>query len=127
MVTLVERGDVSQMSFGFQTLSDSWGHEEGKISRTLKKARLFDVSPVTFPAYPQTSISARGMLSEAGISIEPIERALFCARNGIPMLDEDRAALEAIRPMIDQALTPRDAATNENLRRRLDLAARLTG
>jgi uncharacterized protein len=54
------RGDVDQMSFGFITLRDDWHLEGGDlIVRELIEAQLFDVSPVTFPAYPQTDVSAR--------------------------------------------------------------------
>ena len=56
----IERGDVTQMSFGFKTLKDTWGQDiEGKPVRTLQKIKLLDVSPVTFPAYPQTSVAVR--------------------------------------------------------------------
>lgn len=55
------RGDISQMSFGFETLVDQWERgEDGKPDvRTLLKVRLFDVSPVTFPAYPDTDVAVR--------------------------------------------------------------------
>lgn len=53
----VERGDVRRMSFGFQTLSDRWERrEDGSETRTLLKVRLFDVSPVAFPANPKTDL-----------------------------------------------------------------------
>lgn len=57
----VKRGDISQMSFGFQVQEDSWKHgEDGAPDvRTLKKVRLFDVSPVTFPAYVGTDVAVR--------------------------------------------------------------------
>ena len=65
LVTMIQRGDVNKMSFGFRTLKDVWervdkgdGSKPEEI-RTLLKVRLFDVSPVTFPAYPQTDIAAR--------------------------------------------------------------------
>lgn len=56
-----KRGDISQMSFGFETLSDRWdrGGEGQPDTRTLLKVRLFDVSPVTFPAYPDTEVAVR--------------------------------------------------------------------
>lgn len=61
VVTLIERGDVSGMSFGFRTVKDEWEHgEDGEPDiRTLKKVRLFDVSFVTFPAYPDTDAAVR--------------------------------------------------------------------
>lgn len=56
----IERGDVNQMSFLFRTLEDTWDEDEnGDLVRTLLKVKLFEVSPVTFPAYPQTSVSVR--------------------------------------------------------------------
>lgn len=57
----IERGDVSQMSFGFGCLTDSWGLEDGEDTRTLGKVKLYDVSPVTFPAYPGTDVSSRSL------------------------------------------------------------------
>ena len=47
------------MSFGFRTITDEWRHEDGEVVRELIEVELFDVSPVTFPAYPQTDIAAR--------------------------------------------------------------------
>lgn len=55
----IDRGDISQMSFGFLVIEDRWGHEDGMDVRELQKVKLFDVSPVTFPAYPQTSVGVR--------------------------------------------------------------------
>jgi HK97 family phage prohead protease len=54
-------GNVDQMSFGFRTRKDSWDDVDGDIVRTLIEVELFDVSPVTFPAYPQTEIALRSM------------------------------------------------------------------
>jgi HK97 family phage prohead protease len=58
---LVKRGDISKSSFGFTLREDgsSWEYDErGKvIHRVLANGikRVWDVSPVTFPAYPQTN------------------------------------------------------------------------
>lgn len=57
----VKIGNVDQMSFGFRTISDNWEDIDGKIVRTLIEVELFDVSPVTFPAYLQTEIAKRSM------------------------------------------------------------------
>ena len=61
LVTSIRRGDVSGMSIGFRTLSDEWNMEDGEPVRTLKAVRLYDVSPVTFPAYPQTDVGLRSL------------------------------------------------------------------
>lgn len=57
----IGRGDVSQMSFAFQVQEEEWIRGEGKELdlRKIKKVRLFDVSPVTFPAYDGTDIAMR--------------------------------------------------------------------
>jgi hypothetical protein len=63
----IDRGDISQMSFGFRVVADDWKHVNGKPSeRTLTEVRLFDVSPVTFPAYPQTTVKVRDYLNSLG-------------------------------------------------------------
>lgn len=72
VLALVERGDVSQMSFGFRVRTGGQMWEEmpdGSIRRTIKDVELFDVSPVTFPAFPTTDIAirearAQGMLPD---------------------------------------------------------------
>jgi len=68
-IELIQRGDVSEMSFGFSVppLGDSWAEEsDGTIVRTLNKVKLWEVSPVTFPAYPQTEV---GMRSQFGAQV----------------------------------------------------------
>lgn len=56
----VRRGDVTQMSFGFSVVADekSYG-PNGERQRVLKEVRLYEVSPVTFPAYAQTEVNLR--------------------------------------------------------------------
>lgn len=62
----VKRGDIDQMSFGFSVLNDDWvWADDGTIRRTIIEIdQLYDVSPVTYPAYPQTSVSARSRVTE---------------------------------------------------------------
>jgi uncharacterized protein len=56
----IGRGDVNQMSFAFDVLEDEWDQDEsGMLIRTLRKVKLYEVSPVTFPAYTGTTVSAR--------------------------------------------------------------------
>jgi len=60
--TSIERGDISQMSFAFQVLEEEWIRGESAKQLDLwkiKKVRLYDVSPVTFPAYEGTDIAMR--------------------------------------------------------------------
>ena len=71
LVASIERGDVSGASFGFDKVKDKWEHddEKGTATRRLLEVRLYDVGPVTFPAYPQTSAEARAKVEE--LSGEP--------------------------------------------------------
>ena len=56
----VERGDVSQCSFGFFIVSEETDfREDGSIHWTLTEVDVFEVSCCTFPAYEETSITAR--------------------------------------------------------------------
>lgn len=58
----VARGDVSQSSFGFRVVEDSWERPRTPTELPLRRIRnveLFDVSPVTYPAYDTTSVSTR--------------------------------------------------------------------
>jgi len=56
----IERGDITQMSFGFVVNKETWETKDDGIDiRTLESVQLWDVSPVTFPAYAQTEIAVR--------------------------------------------------------------------
>lgn len=56
----VSRGDITGMSFMFHVKEDSWERENDVLVRHIQKIdKIFDVSAVTIPAYPSTSISAR--------------------------------------------------------------------
>lgn len=56
----VKRGDVSQCSFGFEVESEETTFPaDGKIHWTIKKVKLYEVSCCTYPAYEDTSVSAR--------------------------------------------------------------------
>lgn len=65
LIELMQRGDIHQSSFGFYCIKDSWREENGVYIRTVLKADLFDVSPVTFPAYPDATSGYRESLRNA--------------------------------------------------------------
>jgi HK97 family phage portal protein/HK97 family phage prohead protease len=57
---IIKRGDVDGVSFGFEMQTEEWDEsDEANILRTIIKAKLYEVSPTPFPAYPQTEIQAR--------------------------------------------------------------------
>lgn len=55
----VKRGDVDQCSFGFDILEESFEDRGDSVHWTIRKVKLYEVSVVTFPAYTDTSVSAR--------------------------------------------------------------------
>lgn len=57
IMSAMKRGDLSQMSFAFRTIKDSWNGD--RTVRELREVQLFDVSVVTFPAYEQTVAELR--------------------------------------------------------------------
>lgn len=66
----MKRGDINEMSFAFTVKPDGdriERNKDGTVLRTLKKGgalRLYDVSIVTEPAYPQTSAQVRSKIQE---------------------------------------------------------------
>lgn len=75
LVALMERGDVSQMSFAFTVSKDDQSWERtgtGPWIRTIRKVqRLFDVSVVTYPAYPSTSAAMRALEQHQQEAVTP--------------------------------------------------------
>lgn len=65
ITTLVQRGDLNQMSFAFWTVRDNWLDTGDMILRELHEVAIDggDVAIVTYPAYPQTSIAMRSLMN----------------------------------------------------------------
>ena len=56
----VQRGDVVGCSFGFIPIKiNAEERNDGSYLDTILELEIFEVSPCTFPAYPQTEIAAR--------------------------------------------------------------------
>ena len=63
LFTNIEEGNVTGNSFGFMAVKDRWSQDEkGIATREIIEARLLDVGPVTFPAYPDTDVAVRHFL-----------------------------------------------------------------
>jgi HK97 family phage prohead protease len=68
LLVALERGDINQSSFGFRVASDGqeWDNSGDVPLRSITKMSLFDVSPVTYPAY---------LSSESGVSKRALDHA----------------------------------------------------
>lgn len=72
---LLERGDVTQSSFAFKVGAQEWRDmPDGSLQRIITDfADLLDVSPVTYPAYSDTTASVRSALvSSTGSSEQEV-------------------------------------------------------
>jgi hypothetical protein len=108
----LERGDITQSSFAFRTVGpdgDSWDEDEdGFLLRTLREIQLFDVSPVTYPAYEDSTSGIRkralAILAERrGIPLDEVERDLRAV-----VLGRDTGATDAVSalPLYDLPADP---------------------
>lgn len=88
----IARGDIDQCSFSFQVREDTWREPKnlaGLWERDLVDVELFDVSPVTFPAYTQTDVVVRALLAETGLELEALTAFLARAARGLATTDTD--------------------------------------
>lgn len=91
LVVSMERGDVTQSSFSFQVEEDKWEIKDGIDLRTIVKVkRLYDVSPVSLPAYPSAS---------AGVVAQ---RSLAKHKEGLKKEEEEKDLVS--RSMLDLEL-----------------------
>lgn len=73
----MSRGDINQSSFSFEVIRDSWTETEDRnLLRTLEEVRLFDVGPVTFPAYEDAASGVvRSLARHLGVAEDVVRNA----------------------------------------------------
>jgi HK97 family phage prohead protease len=86
LYTLIERGDVDQMSFAFRVIRQKFNKDRSE--RTLTEVSLSDgdVSVVTYPAYPTTTVEAR----------EHLARAIQAVKEGREISGESLIVLQSV-------------------------------
>lgn len=112
LIESIERGDCDQSSFGFHTLSDRWGVEDEEHFRELLKVQLFDVAPVTFAAYPQTSVVVRDLFGGEGLCWNGICDAMVKSSRGIPLHEQEVDILNQSVRVLD-GMIPREGPEDE--------------
>lgn len=95
LIVSIQRGDINQMSFGFTVIDDSWETKNEENIRTVKKVRLYDVSPVTFAAYPQTKVK----IAARSIDMDAAQRLGLRIDHGLPLTDADYELLESFEKL----------------------------
>ena len=111
--TLIQRGDVNAMSFGFSVPQggDSWNTEG--TERTLKSVRIHEVSVVAFPAYTSTAgtTSVRSfdaVATRANVDADALADAMLSVEDGKDLTLEQSALLNKVIA----ELTPKEEADN---------------
>jgi HK97 family phage prohead protease len=89
---LVERGDVDQMSFGFRVIRQKWSEDRSRRILTEVSLADGDVSVVTYPAYPTTTVEAR----------EKLNKAIEAAKEGREISPEDMQVLQTVFSDLDE-------------------------
>ncbi|WP_336661298.1 HK97 family phage prohead protease, partial [Enterobacter hormaechei] len=56
VLELVERGDISGMSFGFRALKEAWDIGQSPYLRTVTAAELREITVTSMPAYPESGV-----------------------------------------------------------------------
>lgn len=104
LYTAVQRGDISEMSFAFRVIRQSWN--EDRTQRTLIEISLVDgdVSPVTYPAYKSTTVEARQAI------IDALEEARTLEATDLLALKE---AIDSARSAIDTLIDAQTESKDE--------------
>lgn len=89
LIKKIEAGIVRQSSFGFVIEQEELDKTGDKPHFTIKRVRLYDVSPVTFPAYKGTEVSVERSQSEQQ---QELEKRLEMLKK--PSLAEIEASME---------------------------------
>lgn len=111
LYTLIERGDVYQSSFAFEIVKEDWDYpkkgEEGLPLRTIREVRLYDVSPVTYPASPATDVdvarAVRSLAEAMGVTPDAESVPELMARSAEPTTPEPEP-----EPVVDHSEATRE-------------------
>lgn len=128
-VESVERGDLSQMSFAFRTLTDDWRMQDGELVRELIDLELLDVSVVAYPAYRETEVqvSQRALdraKAERREEAAPAEPVVEAAPTATPPVTLEEPPAPVAETAADPPVADDDAARMEEFNRnKLKLAA----
>ncbi len=138
VITEVRSLALNGQSFSFDIETDTWRMENGvQLREIIKVARLYDVGPVVFPAYPATDVKARSLMVAAGLDVEGFSQAIVKQLRRLPLTPADRDIVkQAVTVLqfthedtrqepevLDEQPAAPEAWRMQHLRRRLELAA----
>ena len=133
--TMVKRGDINQSSFAFTIAEQEWDSDR-ELRTVTKVARLFDVAPVTYPAYENTEVTARKKTEEVEEQKEPpapikpvkLVRKSFHmnfktstdAQQHIHKLEQKLESINAIAQTEERALTADELSETQEIHSKLE-------
>lgn len=84
-VSMIKRGDLSGMSFAFIVRKEKWisGEDGSPDMRIIQDVDLYDVGPVTYPAYSQTTADTRSASKAHQVGLAELGRP-------VPRLPEEK-------------------------------------
>lgn len=110
LITSIKRGDVKGNSFGFTVKKDKWTESENEKTLRLREIekfdQLYDISPVTFPAYPQTDIAIRSILTGAGIDFDRLAEIIQRKDGGLELQADDERVIEISIEILSEFIKP---------------------
>ena len=85
LIVAMERGDLDEMSFAFKVTRQEWN--EDYTERWINEVKLYDVSVVTYPANPATSVKLRALDFLDGLDDDTVQEiiARYGKRQGDPV------------------------------------------
>lgn len=89
----IRDGAISGMSFRFRIVDETWGRSnDGMEERTIREVELYEVGPVVFPAYEQTSVGVRTRQALSALSDQNVrdEIATILASGDITSFVQDQ-------------------------------------
>ena len=137
----IEGGAVRGMSFKFRVVRDQWLDSEGRridpddlagvladpdqgtVRREIREVELFELGPVVFPAYRQTTVGVRSVFDPSQVALRGVIAQFGldpgCIRRHLSIFDEDarRALAEEIAesfPELVQVLAQRTAVPSHD-------------
>jgi HK97 family phage prohead protease len=117
--THVEAGNIRFMSFAFTVGYDGqhWENDSSGTLRIITDVRnLFDVSPVTYPAYKGTSVDMRSYIVSKELDVEKIASIIVRAERKLSLSEEDISFARNFMGMLGKLVATPDNTTDNNQR-----------
>jgi len=108
LIASIERGDITQNSFAFEIIKEDYDEERDLF--VIREARLYDVSPVTYPAYEDTTLALRSAYRKLGIADDIALKVL-----NDTLTDEEKIEIRSKLDDVIKSDMPQEAHNDTNI------------